>query len=145
SLPLLVLSFLTFSVPQIGQTGMLIYAYLTYAALGFAYSMVNIPYGSLAGAMTQNPSERAKLGTARTVGAAVVGALIGIVVAPLLKPGADLQFTFTMITLGFIVVGMALYLFTYFTTKERVARTVQHVSMRQSFATLKGNKPLLML
>src|SRR6476619_3645492 len=28
SLPLLVLSFLTFSVPQIGQTGMLLYAYL---------------------------------------------------------------------------------------------------------------------
>jgi glucuronide carrier protein len=145
SLPLLVLSFLTFSVPQIGQTGMLIYAYLTYAALGFAYSMVNIPYGSLAGAMTQNPSERAKLGTARTVGAAVVGAFIGIVVAPLLRPGADLQLVFTVMTLSFIVVGMAMYLFTYFTTKERVIRTVQHVSMRQSFATLKGNRPLLML
>ncbi|GAA1958089.1 glucuronide transporter [Microbacterium deminutum] len=145
SLPLLVLSFLTFSVPQIGQTGMLLYAYLTYAALGFAYSMVNIPYGSLAGAMTQNPGERAKLGTARTVGAAVVGAVIGIVVAPMLKPGADLQFIFTVMTLSFIVIGMGLYLFTYFTTKERVVRTVQHVSTRQSFATLKGNRPLLML
>ncbi len=145
SLPLLVLSFLTFTVPQIGQTGVLIYAYLTYAALGFAYSMVNIPYGSLAGAMTQNPSERAKLGTARTVGAAVVGAALGIFVAPLLKPGADLQFVFTVMTLCFIVVGMGLYLFTYFTAKERVVRTVQHVSMRQSFATLKGNRPLLML
>ena len=53
SLPLLLLSVATFSMPQIGETGMLLYAYLTYAALGLAYSLVNIPYGSLAGAMTQ--------------------------------------------------------------------------------------------
>src|SRR6478752_6489783 len=89
SLPLLLLSVATFSVPQIGESGMLLYAYLTYAALGLAYSLVNIPYGSLAGAMTRNPSERAKLGTARTVGAAVVGAFIGIFIAPMIVPGAN--------------------------------------------------------
>lgn len=145
SVPLLVLSVLTFSVPQIGETGMLLYAYLTYAALGLAYSLVNIPYGSLAGAMTQNPSERAKLASARTIGAAVVGALLGIFVAPLLKPGADLQFIFTSMTLGFVVVGTALYLFTFFTAKETVKRDIPHVTMKQSFQTLKGNKPLLLL
>lgn len=145
SVPLLVLSVLTFSVPQIGETGMLLYAYLTYAALGLAYSLVNIPYGSLAGAMTQNPSERAKLASARTIGAAVVGALLGMFVAPLLKPGADLQFVFTSITLGFVVVGTALYLFTFFTARETVKRDIPHVTMRQSFETLKGNKPLLLL
>jgi glucuronide carrier protein len=145
SVPLLVLSVLTFSVPQIGESGMLLYAYLTYAALGLAYSLVNIPYGSLAGAMTQNPSERAKLASARTIGAAVVGALLGMFVAPLLKPGADLQFVFTSITLGFVVVGTALYLFTFFTAKETVQRDIPHVTMKQSFQTLKGNKPLLLL
>lgn len=145
SLPLLLLSVATFSVPQIGETGVLIYAYLTYAALGLAYSLVNIPYGSLAGAMTQNPSDRAKLGTARTIGAAVVGAGLGIFVAPLLKPDADLQFLFTAMTLGFVVVGTALYLFTFFTAKEVVQRDVPRVTMKQSVATLKGNKPLLLL
>ena len=145
SVPLLLLSVATFSVPQIGESGMLIYAYLTYAALGLAYSMVNIPYGSLAGAMTQNPSDRAKLGTARTIGAAVVGAGLGIFIAPLLKPDADLQFLFTAMTLGFVVVGTALYLFTFFTAKEVVQRDVPRVTMKQSVATLKGNKPLLLL
>jgi glucuronide carrier protein len=145
SVPLLVLSVLTFSVPQIGESGMLLYAYLTYAALGLAYSLVNIPFGSLAGAMTQNPSERAKLASARTVGAAVVGAMLGMFVAPLLKPGADLQFIFTSVTLGFVVVGTGLYLFTFFTAKETVKRDVPHVSMKQSFQTLKGNTPLLLL
>jgi glucuronide carrier protein len=145
SIPLLLLSAATFSVPQIGESGMLIYAYLTYAALGLAYSLVNIPYGSLAGAMTQDSGERAKLASARSIGGMLVGAGLGIFVAPMIVPGADLQTMFTFMTLGFVVVGTALYFFTVFTAKERVVRDVAHVSLKQSFAVLKGNKPLLLL
>ncbi|PPL20359.1 glucuronide transporter [Microterricola pindariensis] len=145
SVPLLLLSAASFSIPQIGETGMLLYAYLTYAALGLAYSLVNIPYGSLAGAMTQDGGERAKLASARSVGAALVGAGLGVFVAPLIVPGADLQVLFTGMTLGFVVVGTALYMFTAFTAKEKVVRDVTHVTMKQSFAVLKSNKPLLML
>ncbi len=145
SIPLLLLSVATFSVPQLGESGTLLYAYVTYAALGLAYSLVNIPYGSLAGAMTQDPGERAKLGSARMVGALLVGSGLGIFVAPLIKPGADLQATFTNITLSFVVIGAALYFFTALTAKERVHREVPKVTFKQSVDTLKGNKPLLML
>ncbi len=145
SLPLLLLSVATFSIPQIGESGMLLYAYLTYAALGLAYSLVNIPYGSLAGAMTRNSGERAKLASARTIGAMVVGAGLGIFIAPLITPERDLQSLFTCMTLGFVVVGFALYMFTFFTAKETVKRDVAKVSMKQSFAILKSNKPLLLL
>jgi glucuronide carrier protein len=145
SLPLLLLSVATFSVPQIGESGMLLYAYLTYAALGLAYSLVNIPYGSLAGAMTRNAGERAKLASARTIGAMLVGAGLGIFVAPLIKPENDLQSIFTFMTLGFVVVGFALYLFTFFTAKETVIRDIPKVTMRQSLAILRSNRPLLLL
>lgn len=145
SLPLLLLSVATFSVPQIGESGMLLYAYLTYAALGLAYSLVNIPYGSLAGAMTRNAGERAKLASARTIGAMLVGAALGIFVAPLIRPENDLQSIFTFMTLGFVVVGFALYLFTFFTAKETVIRDIPKVTMRQSVAILRSNRPLLML
>ena len=69
SLPLLLLSVATFTVPGgLGGTGKLIYAYVTYALLGLAYSLVNIPYGSLASAMTQEPVERARLASFRLDG-----------------------------------------------------------------------------
>ena len=145
SMPLLLLSVATFSVPQLGETGTLLYAYVTYAALGLAYSLVNIPYGSLAGAMTQDPGERAKLGSARMVGALLVGSALGIFVAPLIKPGADLQSTFTTITLVFVAIGAGLYFFTVLTAKERVHRSVPNVSFKQSIDTLRTNRPLLML
>ncbi|NQX28225.1 glucuronide transporter [Microbacteriaceae bacterium VKM Ac-2854] len=145
SIPLLLLSAATFSVPQIGESGMLLYAYLSYAALGLAYSLVNIPYGSLAGAMTQVGTERAKLASARAIGGALVSAGLGVFIAPLIVPGADLQAIFTTMTLSFVVVGTALYFFTVFTAKEKVQRDVAHVTTKQSIETLRSNKPLLLL
>src|SRR3954453_9890496 len=54
SLPLLLLSVAVFSVPGgLSHDGALVYAFVTYGLLGFAYSLVNIPYGSMATAMTQ--------------------------------------------------------------------------------------------
>lgn len=146
-LPLLIMSALTFSVPaDWSHDGKLAYAYLTYAGLGLAYSMVNIPYGSLAGAMTQQPAERAKLGAARSCGSLVVGSGLLFFITPLTKQGAaQLQPLFTTLTIAFVVVGMALYLLTVFTTREVVHREVPKVTFKQSLATLKGNRPLLML
>jgi len=145
SVPLLLLTFAVFHVPNASATAELVYAYISYAALGLAYSLVNIPYGSLAGAMTQDPAERAKLASARTVGALLVAAILGMVVAPMLGNSADLQRIFSWLTGGFIVIGVALYLFCAFTTREQVQRDVPQVTLRQSVETLKGNVPLLML
>jgi glucuronide carrier protein len=145
SVPLLLLSIATFHVPQIGQSGMLLYAYITYGLLGIVYSLVNIPYGSLAAAMTQVPAERARLATFRTMGSAIVGALLGAVISPMLKPENDLQAVFTTTTIIFFFVGVALYMSTVFTTKERVHRPVAKVTTKQSLATLRGNTPLFML
>ncbi len=145
SLPLLLLTFAVFHVPGGPENPSLVYAYLSYAALGLAYSLVNIPYGSMAGAMTQDPSDRAKLAGARTVGGLLVSAILGMVVAPMFSKDADLQPVFTTLTIIFIILGTALYLFCVLTSKERVQRDVQQVSLKQSFDTLKSNSPLLML
>src|SRR3954465_2880397 len=70
ALPLLLMSVAVFSIPGPlhGTSAGLVWAYITYAALGLLYSLVNIPYGSLAAAMTQMPAERAKLATWRVYG-----------------------------------------------------------------------------
>ncbi|GIG20438.1 glucuronide transporter [Cellulomonas chitinilytica] len=146
SLPLLLLSVATFTVPGgLGGTGKLIYAYLTYALLGLAYSLVNIPYGSLASAMTQEPVERARLASFRSMGTAATIIALAFIVAPQIKSSDNLQQSLTLTTLLFVVFGFGLYMLLFSTSKERVVRTVAHVSLKQSLATLKGNRPLLML
>ncbi|RBM21869.1 glucuronide transporter [Prauserella sp. PE36] len=145
SVPLLLLSVATFNVPELGESGALLYAYLTYAALGIAYTLVNIPYGSLAAAMTQDAAERSKLSVARSLGSATVAALLGAVLAPTLSKSNDLQAIFTTATLAFVVVGTACYLFLFFTAKERVERAIPRVTLRQSYRVVKSNKPLALL
>lgn len=146
SLPLLLLSVATFTVPGgLGGTGKLIYAYITYAALGLAYSLVNIPYGSLASAMTQEPVERARLASFRSMGTAATIIALAFIVAPQIKSSDNLQQSLTLTTLLFVVIGFGLYMLLFATSKERVARDVAHVTLKQSLGTLKGNRPLLML
>ncbi len=145
SLPLLLLSAAVFHVPSISEGGRLAYAYISYALLGLAYSLVNIPYGSLATAMSQDPTDRARLGASRGVGTGIIILILVVVISPALRDGGDLQGTLTAVTLSFVVVGMLLYAFTFFTARERVERSTTRISLRDSVTALKGNRPLLAL
>ena len=149
--PLMLLAFATFTLPGLvqGSGTALLLAYLTYGLLGLAYSLVNIPYGSLASAMTQRPDERGRLASFRMIGTALTGILLAFVVAPQVKryTGDPDGFQHSLaITMGiFAVVGFGLYMFLFATSRETVQRDVASVSMRQSFNTLKHNRPLVML
>lgn len=145
SLPLMLLNVASFSVPDWGSTGTLIYAYVTYAAVGTAYSLVNIPYGSLAAAMTQDPVERSKLASARSMGSAATMLLLSLVISPQIKNSENLQQSVLVSTLALVVVGGGLYLFTFFTARETVPRDTQKVSLKDSLAGLRRNRPLILL
>jgi glucuronide carrier protein len=145
SLPLLLLNVAIFSVPDLGDTGEVVYAYVSYAIFGLAYSLVNIPYGSLASAMTQDPAERSKLASSRVVGLNLAILLLAVVVSPQIEGSDDLQGSLTLTTLALVVIGVALYLFTFFTTRERVQRDEPRVNLRETADTLKQNKALLVL
>ncbi|MGH8824495.1 MAG: glucuronide transporter [Jiangellaceae bacterium] len=145
-IPVLLLSAATFTVPGgLSDGGKLAYAYISYALLGMFYSLVNIPYGSLAAAMTQNPQERAKLASSRAVGSALTIIMLAFVVAPQIQGSGDLQRSLTITTLAFAVVGSALYVFLFSTARENVQRDVAQVSFKQTVGTLRQNRPLMML
>ena len=148
ALPLMLLSVAVFSVPS-GWSGgaKLAYACVTYALLGTAYSFVNIPYGSLATVMTQDPRERARLGASRTFMAVCTASFLTMVVGPTVAglEGQALQAWLTRLTLGLAVAGAVLYAFCFAATREIVAREVERPRLNDSLGTLIGNTPLLML
>ena len=58
-IPLGIFTILTFLViPNMPQGMKLPYAYITYIGFGMAYTAINIPYGSLASVMTNDPVQR---------------------------------------------------------------------------------------
>lgn len=141
----LVLGVAVFHVPDAGPSLKLLYAYCTYFLVCLAYSLVNVPYGCLVGAMTQDPRDRARLAGARTIGGLSVGATLGLFVAPLVGRGGDVQQTFSVMTLVFAVVGSGLYVFTGIACREQVAGSVPRISWRQTVDALKANSPLVVL
>ncbi|MDD3946350.1 MAG: glycoside-pentoside-hexuronide (GPH):cation symporter [Clostridia bacterium] len=76
SLPLAIFSILMFvRWPGLGETpdhmGTFIYATVTYVLFGMAYTMLQIPYGSLASVVTTDEGERNKLSIFRSAGAGI--------------------------------------------------------------------------
>jgi glucuronide carrier protein len=145
SIPLLLANIACFTVPDVAYGAKLAYAYVTYATMGLLYSLVNIPFGSLAGAMTQDPAERSRLAGARMVGSGATILVLALILAPQLTAAEDLQRAFLVTAAAFTVVGFALFMATFATAKETVFRKVPQVTLRQTWETLKLNGPLIRL
>jgi glucuronide carrier protein len=154
SLPLLLSSMAIYSAktffPDISGAAAVAYMYVTYILMGsIFYTLVNIPYGSMAPSITQVPVERGKLAAYRSYGTAVAILALAFVIAPQIRENVQnpdgLQRSLFITTAIFVVVGMALYLFMVFNTKEQVARPTTPVSLRDSLRTLRTNTPLLWL
>jgi glucuronide carrier protein len=145
SVPLLVSNLFCFWIPVNGDGPKLAWAIASYAIMGLLYSLVNIPFGSLAGAMSQNPVDRSRLASARMIGSGTTILLLALVLAPQIKAADDLASTFLLTAAIFVVIGTILFATTFLTARETVVRDVAQVSLKQTIQTVTRNGPLMRL
>jgi glucuronide carrier protein len=146
SAPLLLLLVAVFTIPDgLSDDAKIVWALVSYALFQLAYSFVNIPYGSLAAAMTQEPDERARLSTGRVIAVSLTILVIAVVVSPQIEGAGDLQSSLTLITVVFAAIGFALYLWCFFTVREAVQRDTAAVSVRETVSMVRHNRPLILL
>ena len=74
-LPMAAAGVLTFTTPDLGDTGKLIWAYATYSMLMLMYTVLSTPYSALSGVMTARSQERTTLISVRFLFAFTGGAL----------------------------------------------------------------------
>lgn len=148
SIVLAALTILTFLSPNIGPTGKLIYAYASYMIWGIGYSLVNIPYGSLGAAISQDTQERASLASFRQAGS--LGALFvtSVIVMPLiiLIPNRHVGYPVVMGLMSLI--GIIAFIMCYLGTKERIVNQTgpkEKLTLGVIVKTFTSNKPLLVL
>jgi GPH family glycoside/pentoside/hexuronide:cation symporter len=148
ALPYSILAVLTFSTPNIGETGKVIYAAVTYLSLMTVFTAINLPYSSLGAVMTGDTMERAGLNSYRFV-FAFVGQLIVSGTALTLANyfGKGDQAKGYQITLGlFAIVSFILFMITFSSTRERVhPPKAQKASLKEDFKGLLKNRPWLIL
>ncbi|MGB3955058.1 MAG: glycoside-pentoside-hexuronide (GPH):cation symporter [Brooklawnia sp.] len=146
--PLAIIFVLLFSVPAgLSATATVAWIFLFDAAFQLAYSFVNIPYGSLASAMTQDAVDRSRLSGARSIGSSITGVALSAVVAPQFQDTTadDVRLRFTLTCIGLGVLAVILYLICFANSREVVPRSVGKISIRRSLGMVRQNGPLLTL
>ena len=144
AVPFAVIGILTFSTPDFEYTGKLIYAYATYTLMMMIYTMVNVPYASLMGVMTNNLEDRTSLASWRFIGAFSGGLLVTATANSLVEyfggnnnPAKGYQWT-----VGFYAVLAAIFfVLTFAGTKERLKPAVAKNSLKEDLKDIGKNGP----
>lgn len=148
AVPYAVLAILTFTTPNFGEFGKILYAGATYVLLMTAYAAINLPYSALGAVMTDDTYERAGLNTYRFI-AGFTGQFIvtglALTLAEFFGGGDKAQgFQYTV----FLFAGLSLVFFfiTFQTTKERVQPPKeQKNSLKEDINNLFKNKAWVIL
>jgi len=148
AIPYAVLAILTFTTPNFGEVGKIIYAGATYVLLMTAYAFINLPYSALGAVMSADTYERAGLNTYRFI-AGFIGQFIvtglALTLAKYFGGGDKAQgFQYTV----FLFAGLSLVFFfiTFKTTKERVQPPKeQKNSLKEDIGNLFKNKAWVIL
>jgi len=148
ALPYSVLAVLTFTTPNLGATGKVIWAGTTYFLLMTVFTAINLPYSSLGAVMTSDSYERAGLNSYRFI-FAFVGQFIvsgtALSLALYFGKGDNAKgYQYTLIL--FAIISFILFMITFKTTKERVQPPKeQKESLKEDFKNLVKNKPWVIL
>jgi GPH family glycoside/pentoside/hexuronide:cation symporter len=141
SVPFGISVFLTFTTPDFDYTGKLIYAYVTYIFVNLMFTTVTIPYISLIGVLTSDSKERLSANGFRLFFAKIAAFLVSIVV-PILaeKLGKDDLARGYQLAMGIMaLLGTLLFLFCFFTTKERIEHEVDKKPVSEQLKLLFKN------
>ena len=126
--PVAIASFLIYQagIANLGYGYRVVWMVVTYILWGsIFYTSINIPYGSMASAITDNTKERAELSTWRTIGATLASLVIGVgtpIFAYVVVNGNTVLSgsRMTVIAGVFTVGAIICYLLCYYMVQERV-------------------------
>ena len=133
---------LLFFTPELGMTGKRIWAYSLYLLMMAVYTMVNVPYGSLLGVMTEDDNEKNQFSAFRMVGAYAMG-FITLLSFPYLQKliGGSDQHQYAVLGALFGLLAAAMTLACGLLTKERCKPVrAEKFSFRQ-YGDLFRNRP----
>ncbi len=148
AVPVAVLTGLLFSVPDIAESGQLVFFGIVYLLWGFAYTVCDVPFWGLIGSAFPDPAVRTRvISNVRAFGAISLGiATLGL---PYLAQGLSFGPTsaagWSRAVFLIAIIGMGLYLIAFFFTRERVTAATTRLTVRQLFGTLFRNTPLLLV
>lgn len=146
--PFAVVGVLTFTVPDFGPDGKLIWAYVTFFLIMMLYTAINIPYTALLGVITPDSKERTSVSSFKFLFAFGAGIIVSATLLPLVQilgDGNDAQgWQYTFVIYG--IAAIIFFLIAFKGTKERVQPPKsQKSSIKKDLYELVTNGPWIIL
>ncbi|WP_109606101.1 MFS transporter [Oceanotoga teriensis] len=132
--------------PNWQSTSKIVYMAITYCVLVLGYTSVNIPYGTLCGAMTQDIEERAKINTFRSVSAMAAIGIINIITVPLINTfgKGDEKNGYLLTAILYGIIFSLCHIFCFAKTKEVIEiPKKQKIPLKEQLIAISKNKPYL--
>ena len=148
AIPLGVVALLAFSTPHFSYKGKLIYAVVTYTLLLLLYAANNLPYSALSGVITGDMKERNSLSSYRFVAVMFAQFFVQVFMLSIIETagGGDKSVGIEKVMTWLAIIGTAMLLITFFTTKERIIpKPEQKSSLMEDLSDLSKNKPWIIM
>lgn len=148
AVPFGLVSVITFTTPDLSDTGKVWYAYATYTLLMLAYTAINIPYSALGGVLSADPKQRVSIQSYRFVFGMLGGLLISACTLPMVEyfGHGDKAIGYQRTMMVMSVLGVFLFLVCFFGTQERVnVAPTPGLSLKRSGQLLWQNTPFKLL
>lgn len=133
-----------FTTPDFGDTGKIVYAYLTYSLMMVIYTVMMIPYNSLVGVISTDSEERTSVSQYKFVFAYLAGASVQYLVVPLVKHlgEGDSQQGYLLTMAIFGAICIVCFIIAFFSVRERVVPVAHEKSkIKDDLKDLIKNKP----
>lgn len=146
--PFAAVGVLTFTVPNFGTTGKIVWAYATFILIMMLYTTINIPYTALLGVISPNSKERTTVSSVKFLFAFAAGIIVSATLLPMVKllgkgnEAAGWQRSFVV----YGVAAVIFFLIAFKGTRERVQPPkTQKSSVGKDIYELVTNGPWLIL
>lgn len=148
--------FLNIRVVTKNEMLIMMFAYITYIAFGMMYTGMNVPFGSLASVITDDPEGRTLLSTFRSIGGGIGGAA-PLLIAPFViytkvDDGQGGTYNIAndkgmfLFAVAMATCAVVFYFACYNTTTERIATDKQpNVDMKSMYGNMLKSRPFLVL
>lgn len=143
-----IMTILCFINPNLDHSGKVVYAFITYILWCSVYSIMDIPYWSMAPSMTSDPAERTKVISIPKITATIGSLLVAILTIPLVGAigGGDNSTGYFGTAVIYGVICAAGAMLAAVKTKERIKVVKKpNEKFRDSIDIIVKNKPLLLV
>ncbi|NNC38402.1 MAG: MFS transporter [Hyphomonadaceae bacterium] len=147
AIPYALLGYLLFLGPDFGETGKLVFAYVSYSLVMLAYTAINVPYSALLAVIHPKSAEREKATQWRFIFASLGTIVVGATAKPLVDTfgGGNELLGYRLTIILFAVLSVALFWSVFFLTRERVAPKREGGSIGRDFSVLFQNVSWIVL